>query len=205
MKKLSLLFTLVLTIGIFVNANLVDDGYQVGDKVDAKVATMSMKDVDGKMKSIKDLMGENGAIVVFTCNHCPFAVASEDRIIALDKEYKAKGFPVIAINPNEASHPDDDYQDMIARAKEKGFTFPYLADKSQKITKTFGATKTPHFYLIDKGMTVQYIGAMDDNVRDASAVDKTYLADAVNMMLKGEKPQVTETKAVGCTIKWLKQ
>jgi peroxiredoxin len=179
----------------------VGSGYKVGD-----VATdFNLKNVDGKMVSLKDFNKAKGFIVVFTCNHCPFAKAYEDRIIALNKKYSAQGYPVIAINPNNPDKAkDDSYELMQVRAKEKGFTFPYLFDDGQKIYPQYGATKTPHIYLLqktDKGNVVKYIGAIDDNYEDESAVKQKYVENAVNALLQGKEIEVKETKAIGCTIK----
>jgi peroxiredoxin len=176
-------------------------GYSVGDKaIDFK-----LKNVDGKMVSSKDYKEAKGFIVVFTCNTCPYAVKYEDRIIELNKKYEKKGFPVIAINPNDPEvQPKDTYELMAKKAKDKGFKFPYLFDPGRKVSAVYGATKTPHIYLLSKNndkLVVEYIGAIDDNYEDASAVKKTYLADAVDALLDGKKPVVTETKAIGCSVK----
>lgn len=177
------------------------NGYKVGD-----VATdFSLKSTDGKMVSLKDFGSAKGFIVVFTCNHCPFAKAYEDRIIALDKKYSKLGYPVIAINPNNpAKQSEDSFDKMKVRAKEKGFTFPYLFDDGQKIYPQYGATKTPHVYLLqktDKGNVVRYIGAIDDNYDDESAVKEKYVENAVNALLDNKEIAVKETKAIGCSIK----
>lgn len=176
-------------------------GYGVGDIVE----DFSLKNVDDKMVSMSTYPEAKGFIVVFTCNHCPFSIANEDRIIALDKKYKALGYPVIAINPNDSKdYPSDNFENMKIRAKEKGFTFPYLFDKGQKVYPKWGATKTPHTYIVQKtegGFEVAYIGAIDDNARNESAVKTKYVENAVDALLKGEKPPVSETKAIGCSIK----
>lgn len=176
-------------------------GYKVGD-----VATdFSLKNTDGKMVSLKDFNSAKGFIVIFTCNHCPFAKAYEDRIIALDKKFKPQGYPVIAINPNNPSKaPDDSFELMQERAKEKGFTFPYLFDDGQKIYPQYGATKTPHVYLLqktDQGNIVKYIGAIDDNYEDESAVKQKYVEQAIEALQNGKDIQTKETKAIGCSIK----
>lgn len=176
-------------------------GYAVGD-----IATdFSLKNIDGNMVSLADYGDAKGFIVIFTCNHCPYSVANEDRIVELDGKYKGKGYPVIAINPNNPeTYPADSYENMIVRAKEKGFTFPYLLDEGQKIFPQYGATKTPHVYVLEKtaeGNRVAYIGAIDDNVKDASSAETRYVEDAVDALLAGKKPPVTETKAIGCSIK----
>ena len=177
------------------------DGYKIGD-----IATdFRLKNVNGKMVSLSDYKDSKGFIIVFTCNHCPYAVANEDRLVALDKKYKPKGFPLIAINPNNPKvYKTDDYENMKIRAKEKGFTFPYLVDEGQKIFPQYGATKTPHVFVLHKtkeGLKVSYIGAIDDNTRNANKVTKRYVEDAVDALLAGKTPKITETKAIGCSIK----
>ncbi len=176
-------------------------GYKVGD-----IATdFKLKNVDNKMVSLADFPKAKGFIVVFTCNHCPYAKAYEQRIVALDKKYKAKGYPVIAINPNDpAALPADSFEEMQKRAKEAGFTFPYLFDDGQKVYPVYGATRTPHVFLLQKtkkGNVVRYIGAIDDNYEDASAVKTPYLANAVDALLSGKKVSPDFTKAIGCGIK----
>lgn len=176
-------------------------GYKVGD-----VATdFSLKNIDGSMVSLADYKNAKGFIVIFTCNTCPYAVAYEDRIEALNKKYASKGYPVIAIMPN---NPDiqkgDSMEAMKARAKAKGFTFPYLMDEGQKIYPQYGATKTPHVYVLQKsakGNVVKYIGAIDDNFQDASAVKTKYVENAVDALLAGKAIKETETRAIGCSIK----
>jgi peroxiredoxin len=176
-------------------------GYQVGD-----IATdFSLKNVDDKKVSLSDFKEAKGFIVVFTCNHCPYAVAYEDRVIALDKKFAKLGYPVIAINPNNpAVQSADSFDLMKVRAKEKGFTFPYLFDEGQKIYPQYGATKTPHVYILQKtkgGNQVKYIGAIDDNYSDESAVKTKYVENAVNALLNNQDVPVKTTKAIGCSIK----
>lgn len=198
MKKL---FVALAVLVAFVAAKL-PDGYKIGDKA----RDFKLKNVDGKMVSLSDYKDVKGYIVVFTCNHCPFAKAYESRILDLNKMYASKGFPVIAINPNDKSkEPDDSFENMVAKAKEKGYTFPYLYDESQEIAKAYGATRTPHVYVLSKNgkdLTVEYIGAIDNNADDAKAATKKYVEDAVNSLLAGKKPETAFTKAIGCTIKW---
>ena len=197
--KTILLFGVVVLITAFTIKS--KGGYEVGDTaVDFK-----LENVDGEMVSMANYKKAKGFIVIFTCNTCPYSVAYEDRIIALDKKYKTKGYPVIAINPNdpEASNGDS-LTDMKVRAKEKGFTFPYLFDKGQKIYPQYGATKTPHVYILKKEknkLKVAYIGAIDNNSRNAAAVTKKYAEDAINALLEGKKPAKTTSRAIGCSIK----
>jgi peroxiredoxin len=176
-----------------------DSGYKVGDVIE----DFNLKNIDGKMVSLNNYASAKGFILVFTCNMCPYSVANEDRLIALDEKYKTQGYPVIAINPNDpAASRGDDFESMKVRAKEKGFTFPYLFDEGQKVYPKFGATKTPHVYVVSKeSMEVEYIGAIDNSSRDASSVSEKYVENAVNALLSGKKPTKTATRAIGCSIK----
>ena len=200
MKTLKLFIALILLIGT--TAFTADaDGYKIGD-----IATdFKLKNIDGKMVSLSDYEDAKGFIVIFTCNTCPYAVAYEDRIVDLDKKYSDKGFPVIAIMPNNTDvKPGDKMEAMQARARAKGFTFPYLMDEGQTIYPQYGATKTPHVYLLErtaKGNVVRYIGAIDDNYKDATQVTTKYVEDAVDALLEGNDITTKETRAVGCSIK----
>ncbi|MCF1191446.1 thioredoxin family protein [Mangrovimonas sp. AS39] len=177
------------------------DGYKIGDMA----TDFELENIDGTMVSLSDYKDAKGFIVVFTCNTCPYAIAYEDRIIALDKKYASKGYPVIAIMPNNTDvKPGDSMEEMKARAKAKGYTFPYLMDKGQKIYPQYGATKTPHVYVLQKtskGNEVKYIGAIDDNFQDANAVNQKYVEDAVDALLAGKEIKEKTTRAIGCTIK----
>lgn len=176
-------------------------GYQVGDKA----TDFRLKNVDGRMVSLADFNSAKGFIVIFTCNHCPYSVAYEDRIIALDAKYKDRGYPVVAINPNDpAVQPQDGFAEMKERAQEKGFAFPYLFDEGQKIYPQYGATRTPHVFILEKSgkdLIVRYIGAIDDNHEDAEEVGKRWVEAAVDALLAGSAPATTSTKAIGCSIK----
>lgn len=205
MKKVKVLASILAVIiagALTISADRsVDDGYDIGD-----IATdFSLMNIDGKMVSLSDYSQSKGFIVIFTCNTCPYAVAYEDRIIALDKKYKEKGYPVIAIMPNNPdSKPGDAFEEMKKRAKVKGFTFPYLMDEGQKIYPQYGATKTPHVYVLQKtkkGNEVKYIGAIDDNYQDAEAVQEKYTENAVDALLNGTEIKETKTRAIGCSIK----
>ena len=202
MKNLKLLAVMVLalTLSAF-TINTDGEGYKIGD-----IATdFSLENIDGKMVSLADYKDARGFIVIFTCNTCPYAVAYEDRIVALDKKYASKGYPVIAIMPNDTDiKPGDNMEAMQARAKAKGFTFPYLMDKGQEVYPQYGATKTPHVYVLQKtkkGNEVKYIGAIDDNYKDASAVKEKYTENAVDALLNGKSVETTQTRAIGCSIK----
>ena len=200
LKTFFLLTAVVFLTTAFTN-DIDSNGYEVGD-----IATdFKLKNIDGEMVSLSDYNDTKGFIVIFTCNTCPYAVKYEDRIIDLDKKYADKGYPVIAIMPNNTDvKPGDSFDSMQARAKSKGFTFPYLIDEGQKIYPQYGATKTPHVYLLEKtkeGNVVKYIGAIDDNYQDAAAVNTKYVEDAVDALLEGKEIKEKNTRAIGCSIK----
>jgi len=167
-----------------------------------------LKNIDGKMVSMANDKKAKGFIIVFTCNHCPYAKLYENRIIALDKKYKDLGYPVIAIMPNDTTnYPDDAPSEMAKRAKEKGFTFPYLIDETQETAKLFGAIKTPHVYVLQKDnkeLRVKYVGAIDDNYEDASKVTQKYLENAMDELIAGKDIKLKTTKGKGLGIKWKK-
>lgn len=176
---------------------MAQSGYKVGDIAD----DFSLKGTDDKMHSMSDYKNAKGFIIIFTCNHCPYSVAYEDRIIALHQKYEAQGYHVIAINPNDPSvYASDGFKQMKVRAKEKGFTFPYLVDKDQHVFPKYGATKTPHVFLLDSQRKVQYIGAIDNAVTQSNVTVK-YLENAVEALKKGNTPSPATTKAIGCSIK----
>ena len=180
-------------------------GYKIGD-----VATdFKLKNIDNKMVSLSDYKDAKGYIVIFTCNHCPYAKAYENRIIGLNYKYASKGYPVIAINPNDPkAEPQDSFEGMKLRAKEKGFTFPYLIDEGQTIYPKYGAVRTPHVFVLQKvngKNIVRYIGAIDDNYADANDVSHKYVEDAVDALLSDKPILVTSTVAIGCSIKAQKE
>lgn len=178
-----------------------EGGVEVGDEAPG----FTLKNVDGKMISLSDHMGEKGAIVIFTCNHCPYAVMYEDRIIALHNKYAVKGYPVIAINPNDPEvQPEDSFAKMQERAKAKGFPFVYLFDDGQKVYPAYGAKRTPHVFLVDNEQNVRYIGAIDNNPQEPENVTVKYVEDAIASLEAGNAPDPDYTKAIGCTIKYKK-
>jgi peroxiredoxin len=201
MKKLVLIAALFISFVAFANAQ----GYKLGDKA----MSFNLQNVDGKNVSPADYKDAKGFIVVFTCNHCPFAVKYQDRINALNKKYEQLGYPVIAINSDDSTDDfEDSYSNMQVRAKEQSFTFPYLLDASQQIGKAYGATKTPDVFVLQKkggSMIVKYMGAIDDNIDDPSAVKLKYVELAVDALLSGKEILIHSTKAIGCGIRYKKQ
>ncbi len=180
------------------DGSIAEGGLSVGDIA----PSFSLKGVDGKMISMDDYKDAKGFIVTFTCNHCPYSVMYEDRLIELHNKMVKQGYPVIAINPNDPeAKPEDSYDNMVVRAEEKGFPFAYLFDDGQKVYPQYGATKTPHVFLLDKTRKVRYIGAIDDSARDADGVKKKYVEMAIEAIESGKEPTPDYTKAIGCSIK----
>jgi len=207
MKKTVIILVGVLAVVgvLFINAvgSAIDsNGYQIGDEVN----DFKLEGIDGNKVSLSAYPNAKGYVVVFTCNTCPYAKMYEQRINDLNKKYEPKGFPVIAINPNDINRkPGDSMEEMKIRAKNKGYTFKYLRDDTQEVAKRFGATKTPHVYVLnsaDQNYRVEYIGAIDNSPNNASGVTERYVENAINALLSGKKPKVTEEPAIGCTIKW---
>ena len=197
-KSILILFVVLLASAFTIKTA---DGYQVGDTIE----DFKLKNIDDRMVSLSDYSDAKGFVIIFTCNTCPYSIANEDRIIALDLKYKKLGFPVISINPNDPkASKGDSLEDMKVRAAEKGFTFPYLLDEGQKVYPKFGATKTPHVFIVSKpSMKVEYIGAIDNSSRDEDAVTEKYVENVIDALLLGKKPTKTTTRAIGCSVKVL--
>jgi len=180
------------------------EGYKVGDFV----KDFKLKNVDSKLISLSDYKDAKGFIVVFTCNTCPVAKGYQERISALNASYASKGYPVVAINPNDAGAvPDESFEKMQVLAQDKDFKFPYLLDPNHIVTKQFGALKTPHVFLLsktEKGNVVEYIGAIDNDAEGENPEKINYVQQAISDLSAGQKPTITSTKAVGCSIKWKK-
>jgi len=202
MKNMKRLFYAVAALLFLVASSPVNNGLEVGDKA----PDFKLKNVDGKMVSLSDYSNAKGFIVIFDCNTCPYSKAYNDRIKALHANYASKGFPLILIQPNDPiKSPGDSYEEMIKYAKEKGYNFPYLIDETQETTKAYGATNTPHVFVLNKqgaDLRVAYIGAIDNNTQSAERADKKYVEDAINALLSGKDVPNNKTKAIGCTIKW---
>jgi peroxiredoxin len=174
------------------------EGYKIGDKA----TDFLLRSTSNEIISLGSYPDAKGFIITFTCNHCPYSVMYEDRLIALHEKYAPMGYPVIAINPNDpAIQPDDSFEKMQERAKEKGFPFDYVFDMDQKVSPIYGATKTPHIFILDANHVVKYIGAIDDSPRDADAVSERYVENAIMALQNGKNPNPATTKAIGCSIK----
>ena len=204
MQSAAALFLLAVSLFVFTAMAPNEHGYKVGDIAQ----DFELKNVDGNMVSmgLMKYSSAKGFIIVFTCNHCPFSQKYEDRIIELSKKFEPMGYPLIAINPNDPERePEDSYENMQKRAKEKNYPFPYLVDDTQRLTYAYGAEKTPHVYILKKEggkLKVAYIGAIDDNAKNASEVKEKYVEKALGELLAAKPVTQSTTKAIGCTIKW---
>jgi peroxiredoxin len=202
MNKTKIIIAVLFSLSIFSAGLSVRKGYEPGDSA----SDFRLRNVDGKMVSMADYGTSKGFIIIFDCNTCPYSKAYNNRIISLSKKYAPLGFQVIAINSNDPAVSSlDSFDEMIKEAKKKNYDFPYLVDASQEVARTYGATNTPHVFVLNKtgnNYVVAYIGAIDDNARDASAAKKKYVENAVDALLSGKEVEVKRTRALGCGIKW---
>ena len=161
-----------------------------------------LKGVDGKAYSLKSLADKKALAIVFSCNHCPYVQAYETRMVQLQQDYLPKGASLVAINSNDdAGYPEDSFENMITRSKEKGFNFPYLRDETQEVARKYGAICTPHIFLFNQQRVLSYKGRIDDN-RNQTDVKSHDLRNAIDAVLSGKAPSVQETRPFGCSIKW---
>ena len=172
-------------------------------KIGSKLPEFNLPATDSKNYSPSSFQNSKVLVVMFTCNHCPYVQAYEERLIKLQSDFKSKGVTFVAINSNdEKNYPEDSFENMIKRAKEKGYNFPYLRDKSQEIARKFGATHTPEIFVFDEKKTLQYHGGIDDNWKEPEKVTKQSLKEAIEALLANKKIETSETHAIGCTVKW---
>jgi peroxiredoxin len=159
--------------------------------------------VDGEEHSLASYADAPLLALIQSCNHCPYVLAWEGRMIGVQRDYAARGVRLVAVNSNDASrHPDDSYEHMVEHAQEKGFNFDYLHDPEQRLVRALGAKRTPEVFLFDRDRRLVYHGAIDDN-RDEADVSRRYLRDALDAALDGATPSSADTAPVGCTVKWL--
>lgn len=174
---------------------------QLGDALPQR--DVKMRNVDGRQLSIADIAGSKGTLVIFTCNHCPWAKAWETRIAALGNTYRQRGIGVIAINANDpAAHAEDRFDEMVARAKEKDFQYAYVVDAGSTVARAFGAERTPEAFVFDAAGKLVYHGTIDDNAEDPGHVKQHFLADALEAVATGKPVSTAETKSLGCSIKY---
>jgi len=173
--------------------------------IGSKLPYFSLKGIDGNSYSPDSFTSAAGLIIIFSCNHCPYVQAYEERIIEVQKKYKEIGITVIAINSNDdVSYPEDSFENMKLRAGKQNFNFLYLRDKDQSIAKSFDATHTPEIFLFNNNSELVYHGKIDDNWQEPDKAINHYLMNAVDEMLEGKEISVPETYSIGCTIKWKK-
>ena len=174
----------------------------VGLPLGSIAVDFQLKGVDGKTHSLKSFADKKALAVVFSCNHCPYVQAYETRMVQLQQDYLPKGASLVAINSNDdAGYPEDSFENMITRSKEKGFNFPYLRDETQGVARKYGAICTPHIFLFDQQRVLSYKGRIDDN-RNPTDVKSHDLRNAIDAVLSGKAPSVQETRPFGCSIKW---
>lgn len=173
-------------------------------KIGSKLPDFSLPGIDGKNYSPSSFQNSKVLVVMFTCNHCPYVQAYENRLIKLQKDFKDKGVSFVAVNANdEINYPEDSFENMVKRAKEKDFNFPYLRDKTQEVAKKFGASYTPEIFLFDEKRTLQYHGRIDDNWQEPEKVTKQHLKEAIEALLANKTIDRADTQAIGCTVKWI--
>lgn len=172
---------------------------QIGDQA----PDFELVGVDGQTYRLSDYRDSQAVVVFFTCNHCPYALAWEGRLIQLQADFASQGVQFLGICANDGDkYPADSFPAMKDHASESGFNFPYLHDETQQVAKSFGAQRTPEVFVFDADRTLRYHGAPDDNYDDPSAVSAYYLRDSLSAVLAGQSPELATTPAVGCTIKW---
>ncbi|MEM7449261.1 MAG: thioredoxin family protein [Myxococcota bacterium] len=172
-------------------------------RVGTSAPSFRLEGTDGAWWSLDDFASSSVLVVLFTCNHCPYAKAAEDRLIALQNEYAPEQLRLVAINPNDSErYPEDSFENMVVRAKERQFNFPYLIDRTQQVARSYHAVCTPDPFVFGPDRTLVYNGRIDDHWRDASKVTRTDLADAVRQALTGAPVEFETLPAVGCSIKW---
>jgi len=173
--------------------------------IGAVAPDFNLPGVDGRDLCLSTLADRKVVVVLFTCNHCPYVQAYEERLVAIQRDFSGRGVQLIAINANETeNYPEDDLPNMIRRAKEKGYNFPYLRDETQAVADAYGAHYTPEVFLLDADRNLRYTGCIDNNWRSAADATVHNLRDAIEAVLAGRTPTTPETQAIGCTIKWAK-
>lgn len=172
-------------------------------KIGSRAPNFSLPAVDGKFYSLNSFLDKKILVIIFSCNHCPYVQAYEQRIIDLQKEFENRGVQIIAINSNDdKKYPEDSFEEMKKRAADKNFNFTYLRDETQETAKDYGATHTPQIFLFDEHRRLRYEGKIDDNWQEPEKVRSKYLRDAIIEVLDGKEVSVPETFSIGCTIKW---
>lgn len=196
MKKVLYLFIIIPLLSLANDKN----SLSIGESL--PIPNYKMKSVDGSFYSLNDLKTEEGILVIFTCNTCPFVVMWEDRYKMLEEYCKKNNIGMAYINSNyKRRNSVDSYKSMIEHSKNMNYNYEYLVDNKSKLANTFNAKTTPHIFLFDETNKLIYKGSIDNNYKDKSNVTEFYLKDAMDQMLKNEKIEISSTKAIGCSIK----
>lgn len=179
--------------------NIDDNTLKIGDSA----PDFLLPSTDGKTYNLDSFSEARFLIIAFTCNHCPYVQAYEERMISLQESFAEEGLQLVAINSNEEKgYPEDSFDHMVVRAQEIGFNFPYLRDGDQKVARAFGAQCTPEFFLFDDQRKLRYHGRFDDNWKEPENVQAQDLREAVECLLRGTDVPTPENMAIGCSIKW---
>jgi peroxiredoxin len=198
MKKI--LFSLFAVASLATLAFTAGDPLKIGSTMPK--ADLKMQDISGKEVAMQDAKKENGVLVMFSCNTCPYVVKNQQRTLAISKYATENKVGVIILNSNEALRADDDsYAAMQAYAKEQGYKWNYVVDKGNQVADAFGANRTPECFLFDKNLKLVYHGAIDNSPADEAAITRVHLKEAINEMVAGKEVTIKESKSVGCTIK----
>ncbi len=177
--------------------------YSKGMPVGTQAPDFSLPATDGRTYSLKDFQDARALVVVFTCNHCPYAQACEDRLIAIQDDYREKGVQLVAINPNDAeNYPEDSFENMVRRAKEKGYNFPYLRDETQEVARAYDAACTPDVFVFGPDRKLVYNGRIDDNWQEPAKVTRQDLRIVLDCVLEGKPIPFDPVPSMGCSIKW---
>jgi len=173
-------------------------------KLGSKAPDFNLPAVDGNTYSLNSFKEKKALVVIFSCNHCPYVQAYEERIKAIQDDYK-NDLQVVAINSNDdQAYPEDSFEEMKKRAAQRQFNFPYLRDETQEVAKAYDASHTPEIFLFDEERKLIFHGKIDDNWQDEKSVRSQYLRNAIDEYFEGKKISVPETFTIGCTIKWKK-
>ena len=172
-------------------------------EIGQRAPDFSLPGVDGRDYSLSSFKDKKVVVVLFSCNHCPYAQAYEDRLISVQRDYAAKGVQLVAINANDSSgYPEDGFENKVKRAQKNKFNFPYLRDESQRVARDYGAEYTPEAFVLNAKQEVRYIGRVDDNWQHPDKVRSHDLRAAIDAVLTHKKVANPDTHAIGCTIKW---
>jgi peroxiredoxin len=172
-------------------------------KIGAIAPDFNLPGIDGNTYSLNHFQGNLGFVIIFSCNHCPYVRAYEERIKKIQSDYSNKGVSIIAINSNDSDqYEDDSFENMKKRGAEMSFNFPYLRDEDQSVAAAYGATHTPEIFLFNNQKRLVFHGKIYDNWKEETKVVSTYLRDAIEELILGQEISVPETFTIGCTIKW---